>query len=92
MIICNEEISRNTEHLFLEGVLCEIHKDKDQRNACWLKVQKNVRKFVTSFSLNIFFLFLVVYWEEVYKTDHKIHPKTTKGVETFSMKGSPNVH
>lgn len=37
------------------------------------------------------FLFLVAYWDEVYETDHKIHPKTTKGVETFSMKGSLNV-
>lgn len=37
-------------------------------------------------------LFLVAYWDEVYETEHKIHPKTTKGVETFSTKGSLNVH
>jgi hypothetical protein len=76
----------------LEEVLCEIYKDRDRRNACWLKVKKIVRKTVTSFSLNIYFLFLIVYLDEVYETDHKGLPKTTKGVETFSMKGSPNVH
>lgn len=38
------------------------------------------------------YLFLVLYWDEVYEIDHKVHLKTTKGVETFSMKGSPNIH